>query len=66
MQIKKGTRKKVDGPIKGFLNGFGGILVIFAIIGLFSNLLGGLIIGTVGIIMLLIANNIESKTQITY
>lgn len=67
MEVKKGKKESVEGPIKGFFTVLGAFFMIMAIVGFFSgDIAFGLISGGIGVGIFAITSRFKNKTRITY
>lgn len=67
MQIKKGKKESVEGPIKGFFMFVGGFACFLAAIAFFNGAIcAGLVWGGIGVGIFAITSRFKNKTRITY
>jgi len=67
MDVKKGKKESVEGPVKGFFMVVGGFFILMAIVGFFNaDIAFGLISGGIGVGIFAIASRFKNKTRITY
>ncbi len=67
MDVKKGKKESVEGPVKGFFMFVGGFMIFMGLIAFFTGDMGaGLFTGALGVGILAITSRFKNKTRITY